>query len=299
MKRIIKKLNESRKHLFSKEKHLPFEYIHQVSSDYLKEFYSSYDPVFILNTGRSGSAFMKKVFDQYDQIDAHHEAFPNLFLLSDFAFSNQKNNLVLKKVFEAARVELMLTASIQNKIYLESNQCLVFYVKQIKDLFPKAKFVHLTRHPGDFVRSAIMKGWHKNDSVWELGRIKNENKELWNQYSQIEKLSWVWLETHKFIEDFKRTNLESFTTIRLEDLVSDNTQFKELLSFIGVNNHLSDIQIKELLDTRVNKLTVSKDEPSNMFKLKQYPKYDSWSLNEKMELREIVKELSLKYNYEL
>ena len=276
-----------------------FNHIHQVSSEYLNAFYQNYSPVFVLNTGRSGSAFMKIVFEKFETIGAHHEASPNLFMLSNFAYHNQSENETLKKVFEAARIELLLNSSIQNKIYLESNQCLVFYVNQIKQLFPKAKFIHLTRHPGDFVRSAIMKGWHKNDSVWEKGRIQSRDTDKWNSYSHIEKLSWVWKETHGFIEKFKLANNQNFITVKLEELVSDNEEFEKVLNFIGVKNNLSKNKIDELFNSKINKVSISKNEPKNMFKLSSYPKYEAWSLFDKQQLKAIVVELSEKYKYNL
>lgn len=281
------------------EKENSFNHIHQISEEYLKAFHKTYTPVFILNTGRSGSAFMKIIFDKIDAIDAYHEAAPNLFLLSNFAFQNQSENETLKKIFEAARMELLLNSSIQNKIYLESNQCLVFYVNQIKQVFPNAKFIHLTRHPGDFVRSAIMKGWHKNDSVWEKGRIQSNENNKWNSYSHIEKLAWVWKETHGLIEKFKLANNHNFITVKLEDLVSDNEKFEKVLDFIGVKNNLSKNKIDDLLKSKINKVSITNKEPKNMFKLNSYPKYDAWSLEDKQQLKEIVVELSKKYKYNL
>jgi hypothetical protein len=299
MKRFIRYFKKQKTNIVERQQETDFKHIHHVSANYLNHFFKNYKPVFILNTGRSGSAFIKTIFDQFDSIEAHHEAFPNLFLLSNFAYSNQQNIEALEKIFEAARMELILKSAIENKIYIESNQCLVFYVNQIKHLFPQARFIHLTRHPGDFVRSAIMKGWHKNDSVWELGRIKSSNKQKWDSFSQTEKLSWVWHSTHNYIEQFKLIHNDSFLTLRLEDLIADTVNFKELLTFIGVDNHLTNKQIEDVLSHRVNKLTISKDEPNNMFKTSDYPKYNKWNAEEKDKLKNIVQESSDKYNYEL
>ncbi|WP_164510867.1 sulfotransferase [Nonlabens xiamenensis] len=276
-----------------------FQQIHHVSSEFLNQFYANYEPVFVLNTGRSGSAFIQRIFKNYSEIDAHHEAFPNLFLLSDYALFNQDKHETLQMIFESARIELMLQSSIQNKIYLESNQCLVFYIHQIKSLFPKAKFVHLTRHPGDFIRSAIMKGWHRNDTVWEMGRIKNPDRSVWESYSQIEKLAWVWNATHDFIEEFKKDHLPCFLTLKLEDLTKDLTVLKSLFQFIGINNHLTDKELIALSNKRVNKVTITGNEPRNMFKLSNYPEYQAWKENEKQEMINLVENLSGKYNYEL
>ncbi|MCP4052089.1 MAG: sulfotransferase [Mesoflavibacter sp.] len=278
---------------------MKFQHIHHVSKSYLNDFFENYKPVFVLNTGRSGSAFIQTIFNHFDRVDSYHEASPNLFLLSNYAFSNQENEEVLTKIFEASRLELILKSSVNQKIYLESNQCLVFYINQIFKIFPKARFVHLTRHPGDFVRSAIMKGWHKNDSVWEMGRIKSEEKDLWNSYSQIEKLGWVWKETHNFIELSKTNNHKNFLTLRLEDLTSNIETFKILLEFVGIDNHLTESEIKNILNVKVNKVNISKNEPENMHKLSSYPRYDEWNKMDKESLMALVGNLCKKYNYSL
>lgn len=299
MKKTLKKIFKKNQSFEKTEETMKFQHIHHVNKSYLNDFFKNYAPVFVLNTGRSGSAFIQTIFNHFHKVDAYHEASPNLFLLSNYAFSNQENDEVLTKIFEAARFELILNSSVNHKIYLESNQCLVFYINQIAEIFPNAKFVHLTRHPGDFVRSAIMKGWHKNDSVWELGRIKSKQTNLWSNYSHIEKLGWVWYQTHHFIEMFKANNPDSFITLRLEDLTSNSDTFNAFLKFVGVENHLNKQQINDILNHKINKVTVSQNEPNNMHKLSSYPKYLEWSDNDKKALISIVKNLSTQYNYSL
>lgn len=276
-----------------------FTHIHHISKEFLKEFYATYTPVFILNTGRSGSALLQDVFNVFPDINAHHEAAPNLFLLSNFAFQNQDKEEVLLKIFEAGRMELLLEARVSNKIYLETNQCLVFYIHQIIKLFPKAKFIHLTRHPGDFVRSAIRKGWHKNNSVWEMGRIKMQNSEMWSQLNHIEKLGWVWEETHNFIENFKIKNPDNCYTIRLEDLVSSFDIFNSMMDFIGKKNTLIQTDFKEIFDKKRNELIINPNEPENMFKIQDYPKYNNWSNVDKESLKRFVNNNARVYNYKL
>jgi len=276
-----------------------FQHIHQLSEEYLNKFYLNYEPVFVLNTGRSGSAFMNHLFKDFIGVASYHEAFPNLFLLPNYAFHNQYQNEILKKIIEGSRIELMLQASIENKLFIESNQCLVFFVNQIKQLFPNSKFIHLTRHPGDFVSSAIKKGWHKNDSVWEKGRIKMENEKEWGKLTQIEKLSWVWATTNEFIENFKQKNESSFLTVRLEDIVKSTDEFERVLKFIGLKNQVNKNDLKERLSKKINEVSLTLNEPDNMHKLSSYPNYKNWVDDDKNKLKVFVFGLSQKYNYKL
>lgn len=276
-----------------------FAHIHQISANSFSTFKKEYRPVFVLNTGRSGSAFIKTLLMNFKDVSSHHEAFPNLFLQSNYAFHNQDKEEVLAKIFESSRMELLLESFVKNEIYVESNQCLVFYINQIISIFPNAKFVHLVRHPGDFVTSAIKKGWHKNDSVWELGRIKTKNEEKWKLLSHTQKLSWVWNETHAFIEEFKSQNKSSVLTLKFEDLVNSTDEVLKLLKFTGINNMYSKKYLKKLISKKVNEVNVAKGEPNNMFKLDYYPKYTSWTNVQKKELISITDSLSDRYNYKL
>lgn len=278
---------------------MEFTHIHHTSSGFLEEFYKNYEPVFVLNTGRSGSAFLNKIFKELDDVMAYHEASPNMFLQSNFAFHNQEKQEVLFKMFQVARVELMLQAKVENKIFLETNQCNVFFSYQIKKMFPKAKFIHITRHPGDFVRSAIRKGWHKNDSVWELGRIKMDDSIAWNELDQVQKLSWVWYATHEFIEKFKTTCADQCLTVRLEDLLKDHKTFKKMLGFSGSKISIKKSKFKNLVESKENELHIAPNEPSNMFKVASFPKYSNWSAEMKERLKSMTLELSDNYKYQL
>ncbi|GAB2778826.1 hypothetical protein GCM10010465_26810 [Actinomadura fibrosa] len=215
----------------------------------------------------------------------------------NFAYHNQKENEILGEVFKAARVELILEAYVQNKVYVETNQCLVFFCRQILELFPNAKFIHLLRHPGDFVRSAILKGWHKNDSIWEEGRIKMKDEAEWNSLSQLQKLAWVWKSTHEFIEEFKSDNENNFMTFKLEEITQKKRKFKDLLKYVGVTDFGSNL--KKEMGIRTNKVLISENEPPNMFKRQDFPQYTEWTAENKQELKKYTEQLAQQYGYKL
>jgi hypothetical protein len=273
-----------------------FWHIHHLSSSFLKNFFASYQPIFVLNTGRSGSAFVDSMLRHASDVQSYHEAPPNMFLQPNFAYHNQQKTEVLQKMVEVARVELMLEAALKNKIYVESNQCLVFFVHQIKQLFPKARFVHLTRHPGTFVTSALQKGWHKNDSVWEKGRIRMKEETEWQTFTQIEKLGWVWTHTHQFIEEFKKQHRHSFLSLKLEDLTADGATVNLFLEFIGSAHRFDAKSIMPILERKVNRVQISR-EPANMFKRNDVPKYEAWTEQEKAQLRSQTETLASQMGY--
>ncbi len=134
-----------------------FSHIHHVDIGTISRMYSDYSPVFVLSTGRTGTKFISELIKKTDNIDSFHEPVPTLQYYSDYAFHNQDKIALLKKMINVSRIEIILNSYIGEKIYFESNQCLTFFAYALNELFIKAKFVHLVRHPGDFVRSAIKK----------------------------------------------------------------------------------------------------------------------------------------------
>ncbi len=259
-----------------------------------------YSPVFVLSTGRSGSKFVHHVFEQLDDTASYHEAFPTLQYFSNYAYQNQENLDLLEAMFKAARFELILSAYNQKKVFIESNQCLVFYAPVINKLFNNARFIHLIRHPGDFIRSGVMKGWHLNDSIWESGRVRMQNDKEWNNFNHIEKLAWVWVTTNAYIKSFLKTlDSKRYLVTRLEDIVSNHDYLANLKRFAGNMDEVLPEKIKWLQSTKVNELHIHENEPPNMKKISSYPPYSQWSNEDKRKVRNIAGDLPLKFGYEI
>jgi hypothetical protein len=261
--------------------------------------YNNYSPIFILTTGRSGSKFITNLLNCASNVIAYHEPQPTLQYFSNYAFHHQSEVDILTNMIDAARMELVLEVFIKNQIYVESNQCLTFFAPVLAQLFKKSKFVHLVRHPGDFVRSAVRKGWHKNDSIWESGRVKMKDKNQWAQMDQIERLSWMWMTTNQFIEDFKKqVHKSQVFTLKFEDLVEKKKTVKKLLKFIG-GHPIEPEKIEEIQRTKINEPHIHPNEPPTMKKVVHFPFYSQWDDEMKNKLKKYGKKLVLLYSYEL
>ncbi|PCI48058.1 MAG: hypothetical protein COB49_06455 [Alphaproteobacteria bacterium] len=82
-------------------------------------------------------------------------------------FSHGKQNNEVKGVlqkFSWAAVSGLL-ASLNKEIYVEDNTWNLLYARQLHELFPKAKFVHIYRHPLDVVASYVSQPWCPNDAM--------------------------------------------------------------------------------------------------------------------------------------
>lgn len=278
---------------------MKFKMIHHVNQQTIDKMYHEYSPVFILSTGRAGSKFLAALLNRAPNVTAYHEPPPTLEYFSDYAFHHQEEKEILSKMIDAARMESILEVFIKDKIYVESNQCMTFFAPVIAGLFKKSKFVHVVRHPGDFVRSAIRKGWHKNDSIWESGRVKMADQNQWNQLDHIEKLSWLWDIANGFIENFfEKIEKKRTALFKIEDLFSSVDRVKTLFKFIG-GEEISTEHIAAIQKSRFNEMVIHSNEPPNMKKTAYFPGYQEWNDEMKNKLAGIVKDTSSRYGYVL
>ena len=276
-----------------------FKIIHHVDQKTIKEMYEEYSPVFILSTGRSGSKTIATLLDCSENVTAYHEPRPTLQYFSNYAFHCQSEVKILSNMIDAVRMEMILEVFIKDNIYVESNQCLTFFAPVIARLFKRSKFVHLIRHPGDFIRSAIRKGWHKNDSIWESGRVRMADKNQWAKMDQIEKLSWLWMTTNSFIETFKeQIETKRVITLKFEDLVKNIKEVRELIKFIDAVD-IKAKKIKELQNRKLNELYIHPDEPPNIKKVIDFPDYRKWNDDMKNKLKKYSEKLIKLYGYKL
>jgi len=276
-----------------------FEIFHHIDQKTIDAMYSNYAPVFILSCGRSGSQFIHHLLSKSGQAKSYHEAFPNLMYFSNYAYHHQEKREVLKMMIQASRMELIAAAFNENKIYTESNQCLSFFAPVLSDIFPKSKFIHLVRHPADFVKSAVGKGWHLNDSIWESGRLKMQTSE-WDEMSQIQKLAWVWTQTNQYLlEVLSDLRPERLLIVKAEDMFSRLEIVKKTYHFCEMDVPVSDDVLQDLMNTRVNELVIHHNEPASMKKVPDFPSYNEWTPKMKKELVQFAFPLALQYGYTL
>jgi len=266
-----------------------FNSFHHIDQKTVDQMFEGYSPVFVLSTGRSGSKFIHHILSQAESIVSYHEASPTLMYFSNYAYHSQYLSEQLQAMFQAARMELLLDAYNNSRTYVESNHCLTFFAPSIVTLYPNTRFVHLIRHPGDFIRSAMMKGWHSNDSIWESGRVRLKDNELWNRLSQPEKLAWVWRLTNEFVLTFSRNSgVDKFLTVKFEDITNEVSVLKHFFSFVDASLSFEKEKLEEMLKTPINKHRIGLNEPSNIKKLKYYPSHEEWPA----EVRHLVKNIT-------
>jgi len=274
-------------------------HIHHTDEETIQRMYIESSPVFILSTGRTGTKLIAELLNRSENVNAFHEPVPTLQYFPNFARNNQNKKRELKGMVHASRMEMILDCFINGKIYIEANQCLTFFAPVLSTLFKSSRFVHLIRHPGDFVSSAIRKGWYLNDSIWESGRARPDNEAKWRIMGQVEKLSWLWNETNSFIDSLKeKLTANRFFTISFEDLTSSISNVNKLIRFSG-SVEIDAREISQIQRKKTNPLRITGNEPSNIKKTENFPGYENWTRENKMILEKHCRVLAEKYKYKL
>jgi hypothetical protein len=212
-------------------------------------------PCFILSTGRCGTALLTKIFEQHANIKSYHTPTPELVYYSKFAYENHKElSNEIKLIIDAARYEHIRNSFLLNKTFVETNNRITFFAYQLKELFPKAKFIHLIRNPINFITSGMARNWYTGNNPHDEGHIiKNNDFKVWDNYSQSEKIAWLWNETNQFIEDFKsQIEPERINTIFAEDLFKNSQTVIEIFKFLNLSP-ISTVKISSLTKTPINK----------------------------------------------
>lgn len=227
----------------------------------------NFKPVFVLSTGRCGTLTLTNLMKLCPTIQAYHEPHPNFVTTSYFYFNKIGPDLhkdFWYELIKHARGSLMLRTYWLDRVYFESNNRLALFADLLIEMFPQSKLIHVVRNPFDFIRSAIKKGYYKNNS-WDFARIKPQiNDELykvWSEIKRIEKCAWLWKETNKHIINvLENVSERNKIFIKAEDIFKCNyEQIERVYRFANENVRIpSTRKIKRILKKKYN-LSINSD----------------------------------------
>jgi hypothetical protein len=217
----------------------------------------------------------------------NHSDYPELLRESRMAYEGyDANPKLFQELLRAGRDGYLLDCYRRNQLYVETNHRITFFAHAIRTVYPKAKFVHLYRHPGDFVRSGIRRNWYAG-GYYDVCRPRIRDDATWDPMTPIEKLAWLWNQTNQYIETFLSTleSGESFLRVRCEALFSDVDAAAELCDFVGAG--ISRREIRSMHKRRINRQWTGR-----------MRRYDEWGEDEKLQLSRFAP-LAPRYGYEL
>jgi hypothetical protein len=157
---------------------------------------------FFLSTARSGSKWLAEVLQLATPLETRHEFALNHRLedgkmlpdhITGAGFAEMSGDKA------SARERLLdlrewLEKQAGEPAYGEVNVYLENFLEQLEDVFPEATLVHLHRHPGDVVRSLLIRGWYATPQDTRHPRIDVAG---WSRMSQLEKTSWYVRAVHQ------------------------------------------------------------------------------------------------------
>jgi hypothetical protein len=230
-------------------------------------------PVFVLSTGRCGTKWLTELLRLDPHMRVNHSDYPELIRHSRLAYERyEEEPKVFREIIRATRDGYILDAYNRGQTYVETNNRITFFAYAVQEVYPNARYVHLIRHPGDFVRSGLRREWY-HGGRHDVGRIRHADSEQWAEMTDIEKIAWLWNETNQYIEDFLNT-LETgqFLQVRAEEMWSDVEVDAEICKFVGAKVSCKDIA--SMLKRKINQQHTGRALP-----------YEKWSVKQKSQLR--------------
>ena len=250
--------------------------------------FSKMSPVFFVSTGRAGSELLVKLMNESKIGNIYHEPRPRMFYSSKLVFEKNVEVQTKKIAYLSARYDLLKKSYLEEKRFVETNNRNTFFMGALGELFPKAKFIQIVRHPGDFVRSGIRRKYYsgnENDDCRITPLINDKYYKDWSSFSDIEKIGWLWNATYDYIEKEKsHINAKKVIMIKSEDLFSNPQTYNKICAFLK-HDSLSDRKISSIIKKPVNKQRQS-----------TYPKWTEWSEKDKTSLIKMTP-LGVKYGY--
>jgi hypothetical protein len=228
------------------------------------EFDQEHPSVFVLSTGRTGTETIAHLLNLSRDLFAYHEPSPSLYPLAKMAYGSQSrlnthpdHQNLISEGLKAMRKELWDESLSCRKGYAETSPQVTFLAPYLNQLIPDSLFLHLIRHPMDVIRSSMRRGWYLN-SPYDETRIEPLENSLfhkkWSKFSELEKNTWLWAETNKWISDFLKTIPKSqYLVLHSEDVFQrDHNSLKSIFNLLNVGIPPSSA-INRVLSRKFNK----------------------------------------------
>jgi hypothetical protein len=244
-------------------------------------------PVFVLSTGRCGTKWLTGLLRRDPRMRVNHSDYPELIRHSRLAYEQYAEMpRVFQEIIRAARDGYILDAYRRGQVYVETNNRITFFAYAVQAVYPQARFIHLMRHPGDFVRSGLRRGWY-HGGRHDVGRIRDiVDPAGWEEMTDTAKIAYLWNETNQYIETFAKTlDMGAFMQVRAEDMFSGVQATKAIADFVGAK--IQDRIIRSMLKKKINRQMTGNILP-----------YREWSRESKMQLQKYAS-LAERYGYEI
>lgn len=211
------------------------------------------EATWLLTTGRSGTEWLTHVLNDLEPFRAVHEPWPTLFMAAREIEDRQMPPQAATHVVKAARF-LMVEQSYRRGLrFVDTSPRMTSLAPAIRDTFSSATFIHLSREPRAFVRSANARQWYKlhhPQEWWFPHKYPEQMTEPW------QRLVWYWDQTHRHALELERVwGPDVVHRVKAEDLWANIESLNALLSFLGQSDlfiHASQPALEQQMRTPRN-----------------------------------------------
>lgn len=237
--------------------------------------------LFVLSTGRTGSSTLIRLLNLSPRVTALHEPKPNLVRQYRRAYSGVMNRPDrYRRLFERARRRLISRECPNGEVYAEAT-LLKFFAPVIAEMLPNAKFLHLHRHPGEVVRSAMRRRWYLDNPLDRYRLVPSPTDPacgLWRHWDSFQKACWLWHVENQYFLDLAQT-LGNDRVLRLpfDQWIDPRTgEYRRIFDFIGIDPPELGA-VSRILGMKYNRQVDG-----------EFPHYEQWTDVQKQSLCEIA-----------
>ena len=213
---------------------------------------------FIVSTGRTGTGFFAKIFDQYfDKVSAKHEPSPDFWNLALGRIRGQFNSKEVLKRCVKGRAEICYELNKREKdFYIESNNKLTYLISQVRECYPNCQFLHVVRDGRTYVRSAYSKTVSAPGDAEEIFFLSEKDPrrrlraldfpsdpcfDQWNEMTRFERICWYWQKKDGMSWDALDGDQRALR-IKFEDIFSPEkgwATLNQIVNFLDLKERMS------------------------------------------------------------
>jgi len=217
-------------------------------------------PLFIVSSGRSGTAMLVKALSNCKEIIIEHE-----YMIGEIQTLSvlKYNNLIDDKdaIHILKNVYLNLIKECPAKLWGDSSNKLSWLIKELIYIFPNAKFIFLVRDGrkvvssyynklknecyddysnnimGNFIRNPLkaIQPPKEKKYWWPHPVVGSVKEKEFRDYDQFSRICWYWSEVNNvIIRDLNYVPASQYMFVKLEELSSNKSIAKNILDFLDV-----------------------------------------------------------------
>lgn len=196
--------------------------------------------IFIVGTGRSGTKAFANALNGYHEYGYKTNNESNITLLfkskeTIFERDPFQNNPNLNDWILEYHNGI---DKIPNFICADNTYC--FFLKELYELYPDSKILHIVRDGRDTAPSMLNREWHRYNN---FGHYPMKDDSLYNdffhKYTDLQKVAWIWKDRiNRIITSSSQFTSDRYQTYRIEDC-SDINVIHSLQQFLDIKLDVS------------------------------------------------------------